>query len=63
MTPPTAMLTPAEVPDDLTDDDFLLDLRLIESDTPLVVVMCATDDGCGSTCKPNACATSSNDPS
>jgi FxLD family lantipeptide len=42
--------------------EFTLDLRVIESDTPLTVVMCSTDDNCGSTCEPSACATSSNDP-
>jgi FxLD family lantipeptide len=45
------------------DDEFFLDLRVIESAAPLSVVMCATDDECGSTCAPSACATESNDPS
>lgn len=47
------------VPD---DDDFTLDMRVIEATTPLVVMMCDTSDGCGSTCSTTACNTSSNDP-
>ena len=43
-------------------DDFTLDMRVIESTTPLVVMMCDTSDGCGSTCSTTACNTSSNDP-
>jgi FxLD family lantipeptide len=51
-------------PPGLADDgEFLLDLRVIESGSPLAVVSCATDDQCGSTCAPSACSTSSNDPS
>jgi FxLD family lantipeptide len=44
------------------DDEFTLDIRVIESTTPLVVMMCDTSDGCGSTCSTTACNTSSNDP-
>ena len=44
------------------DDEFTLDMRVIESTTPLVVMMCDTSDGCGSTCSTTACNTSSNDP-
>jgi FxLD family lantipeptide len=48
------------VPD---DDEFTLDMRVIEATTDLVVMMCDTSDGCGSTCGGSACSTSSNDPS
>ncbi|MFC3380645.1 FxLD family lanthipeptide [Couchioplanes azureus] len=44
------------------DDDFELDMRVIESSTPLVIMMCSTSDGCGSTCSTSACSTSSYDP-
>lgn len=46
----------------VTDDDFKLDMRVVEATTPLEVFMCNTNDGCGSTCSGSACATSSYDP-
>lgn len=63
MTPPPAAFAPTLPAADLDEDEFRLDLRIIESASPLVVVMCATDDSCGTTCKPSACASNSNDPS
>lgn len=48
--------------DGADDADFVLDLRVVEATTPLVTMMCATSDGCGSTCSTSACSTSSNDP-
>ncbi|WP_244295916.1 FxLD family lanthipeptide [Micromonospora orduensis] len=63
MAPPTAILdalpTDAEV---VTDDDFVLDMRVVEATTPLVTMACSTSDGCGSSCGTSACATSSYDP-
>jgi FxLD family lantipeptide len=56
---PTAVLDASEV---VTDDDFELDMRVVEATTPLVVMMCSTSDGCGSTCSTSACSTSSYDP-
>lgn len=44
------------------DDEFVLDMRVIETTTPLVSMSCQTSDGCGSTCKASACTTSANDP-
>lgn len=44
------------------DDEFTLDLRVIELATPLTPAMCDTSDGCGSTCSTSACNTSSSDP-
>jgi FxLD family lantipeptide len=62
MIPPTTILdNPAALEID-ADDDFELDMRVVEAATPLVVMMCATDDGCGSTCGTSACSTSSYDP-
>jgi FxLD family lantipeptide len=58
MTPPVALA----VPEAASDDEFELDMRVIESATPLVIMMCDTDDTCGSTCETTACQTSSNDP-
>lgn len=63
---PSLILDATEVVDDaavVSDDDFILDMTVVESTTPLVTMMCATDDGCGSTCSTSACSTSSNDPS
>jgi FxLD family lantipeptide len=48
--------------DVLTDEDFQLDMRVVESTTPLVTMMCSTSDGCGSTCSGSACSSRSNDP-
>jgi FxLD family lantipeptide len=39
-----------------------LDLRVVETTTPLVTMLCSTSDGCGNTCSGSACATGSNDP-
>jgi FxLD family lantipeptide len=60
MAAPNAVLDgPAEA---VTDDDFELDMRVVEATTPLVIMMCSTSDGCGSTCSTSACSTSSYDP-
>lgn len=45
-----------------TEDDFVLDMRVVESTTPLVIMMCSTSDGCGSSCSTSACTTKSCDP-
>lgn len=47
----------------VAEEDFELDMRVVEATTSLVVMMCDTGDGCGSTCSTSACSTSSNDPS
>ncbi|MER6176524.1 FxLD family lanthipeptide [Streptosporangium sp. NPDC001681] len=47
---------------EVTDEEFELDMRVVEATTPLVTMMCGTSDGCGSTCSTSACSTSSNDP-
>lgn len=44
------------------EEEFVLDMRVVEATTPLVTMMCSTSDGCGSTCSTSACNTSSNDP-
>jgi FxLD family lantipeptide len=63
MAPPTAILDALAPPaEDVTDDDFELDMRVVEATTPLVIMMCSTNDGCGSTCSTSACSTSSYDP-
>jgi FxLD family lantipeptide len=60
MVPPSATLVPpTEVPN---DDDFVLDMRIVEATTPLVTGRCDTSDGCGDTCNTSACSTSSYDP-
>lgn len=60
MAPPTAVLDAPTGP--VTDDEFELDMRVVEATTPLVIMMCSTSDGCGSTCSTSACSTSSYDP-
>lgn len=52
-----------ELADSAVDDaEFELDMRVVESTTRLVIMMCDTSDGCGSTCSTSACSTGSNDP-
>ena len=49
--------------DAVAEEEFELDMRVVEATTPLVTMMCDTNDGCGTTCSTSACSTSSNDPS
>ncbi len=58
---PTALTMPADA-ETADDDEFTLDMRIIEAVTPLVTMMCDTSDNCGSTCENSACASGSNDP-
>jgi FxLD family lantipeptide len=44
------------------DDEFELDLRVIESAYPIAKLLCDTSDQCGSTCSGSACNTSANGP-
>lgn len=61
MAPPVS--TSAAPPEALAaEDEFELDMRIIESVTPLVTMMCDTSDNCGETCSTTACNSSSNDP-
>ena len=46
----------------ITDDDFVLDMTVVESTTPLVILMCSTSDGCGSSCSTSACTTKASEP-
>jgi FxLD family lantipeptide len=62
MAPPTTVLDTPAAAEAVTDDDFELDMRVVEATTPLVVMMCNTSNGCGSTCSTSACSTSSDDP-
>lgn len=60
---PTLTLDRAESPDSAVDDgEFELDMRVVESTTRLVIMMCDTSDGCGNTCSTSACSTGSNNP-
>ncbi|GAB3852494.1 FxLD family lanthipeptide [Dactylosporangium cerinum] len=45
-----------------SEDDFELDMTVVESTTPLVQMMCSTSDGCGSSCSTSACTTKASDP-
>ncbi|GAA1834036.1 FxLD family lanthipeptide [Actinomadura chokoriensis] len=51
-----------DTPAAISEDEFVLDMRVVETTTPLVTMMCSTSDGCGSTCSTSACSTSSNEP-
>ena len=58
-----ALAHDARVPDTAIDDEeFELDMRVVESTTRLVIMMCDTSDGCGNTCSTSACSTESNNP-
>ena len=54
----TAVLTTPTV----VDDDFVLDLRVVESAEPIAALRCDTSDGCGSTCATSACMSATNNP-
>jgi FxLD family lantipeptide len=62
-----SLLTPEALDLDKTrplpDDEFVLDMRVVEDTTPLAIMTCDTGDGCGSTCRGSACSTSTHDPS
>lgn len=45
------------------DDEFDLDLRVIETAYPIAKLSCDTSDNCGSTCSGSACNSSANNPS
>ena len=46
-----SVATSGELPvEDLTEDDFQLDVRIAVSDSPVYNFNCPTSDGCGSTC-------------
>ena len=63
MTSPASLTAgPSADADVALDDEFVLDMRVIESVTPLVTMMCDTSDNCGATCSGSACNSSSNDP-
>ena len=46
----------------IDDSEFELDLRVVESTTRVVTMLCDTSDGCGNTCSTSACSSQSNDP-
>ena len=60
--PSPASLTAAPA-SGLADDEFELDLTIIESPAPLADMACDTSDTCGSTCDTTACSSQSYDPS
>ncbi|MFI9598101.1 FxLD family lanthipeptide [Nonomuraea sp. NPDC052265] len=64
MAPPLALAADVLPSADVAaDEEFELDMRVIEAATPLVTMMCATDDGCGVSCATSACSTAANNPS
>ena len=49
---------PAEA---ISDEEFELDMRVIEASVPIPVLACSTDDGCNPSCS-SSCATAVADP-
>ncbi|MGH3915282.1 MAG: FxLD family lanthipeptide [Pseudonocardiaceae bacterium] len=45
------------------DDEFSLDLRVIEAGHPIAKLECDTSDQCGQTCSGSACNSNAFDPS
>lgn len=62
MTPALTVDRPERADSAVDDAEFELDMRVVESTTRLVITMCDTSDGCGSTCSTSACSTGSYDP-
>jgi FxLD family lantipeptide len=50
------------VPTADVEDEFSLDLRVIEAAYPIAKLTCDTNDGCGSTCSGSACNSQANNP-
>lgn len=48
---------------DFDEDEFRLDLRVVESVHPIAKLSCDTSDGCGQTCSGSACNSQANNPS
>ncbi|MEV0167795.1 FxLD family lanthipeptide [Nonomuraea fuscirosea] len=46
---------------EIPDEDFELDMRVIEASVPLPVLACSTDDNCNPSCA-SSCATAVADP-
>lgn len=60
---PALTVDRTEVEDSAVNDaEFEFDMRVVESTTRLMIMMCDTSDGCGSTCSTSACSTGSYDP-
>jgi len=58
MTAPASLASPPAA----DAGDFELDIRFIENAVLPGIMMCDTDDTCGSTCGTTACNSSSDDP-
>lgn len=63
MTTVGSTLTRPDYIADIDEDDFRLDLRVIESAYPIAKLSCDTSDGCGQTCSGSACNSQANNPS
>lgn len=62
MSPALTVDRPDPTDSAIDDAEFELDMRVVESTTRLVIMMCDTSDGCGNSCSTSACSTASNDP-
>lgn len=59
----TTLLAESETrPAEVEDDEFALDLRIVESFEPISQLRCDTSDGCGNTCETSACNSFTNNP-
>lgn len=59
---PTLLAEPETPTMAAEDDDFALDLRVVESFEPIAQLRCDTSDGCGNTCQTSACSSFTNNP-
>jgi FxLD family lantipeptide len=61
--PPLLLLDAPDAPPGVeVDDEFALNLRVVEISGPIPISLCDTGDGCGDTCNGSACTSNSNDP-
>lgn len=49
--------------DTALDEEFVLDVRVVEAAQPVGNLLLSTSDNCGSTCEKDACITFTGDPS
>lgn len=45
------------------EEEFALDVRVVEAQQPVASLLLDTSDGCGSTCSGSACTSFTDDPS
>ncbi|QSB14158.1 FxLD family lanthipeptide [Natronosporangium hydrolyticum] len=61
--PPVLMLDEADTSTPIPDEEFELDLRVVQTTAAVTSMRCDTSDNCGATCGTSACNSGSLDPS